>query len=100
MNLHAKAFSYSMEPCVRILCVRAGTVELRVGRPLLLFFGAPRESCFFSAGLNSVMQDHARACAHACARTTSHSNGVVDAFLKVCMDYLVFLENGTLSLFV
>lgn len=66
MNLHAKAFSYSMEPCVRILCVRAGTVELRVGRPLLLFFGAPRESCFFSAGLNSVMQDHARACAHAC----------------------------------
>lgn len=73
MNLHAKAFSYSMEPCVRILCVRAGRVELRVGCPLLLFFCAPRESCFFSAGLDSVMQElthaRARACVHARVRS-------------------------------
>lgn len=69
MNLHAKAFSYSMEPCVRILCVRAGRVELRVGCPLLLFFCAPRESCFFSAGLDTVMQE----LTHVCVRASVHA---------------------------
>lgn len=62
MNLHAKALSYSMEPCVRILCVRAGRVELRVGCPL--FFCAPGESCVFSAGLDSAMQDHTHVCVY------------------------------------
>lgn len=73
MNLHAKAFSYSMEPCVRILCVRAGRVELRVGCPLLLFFCAPRESCFFSAGLDSVMQELTRVCVHARVRSLNQT---------------------------
>lgn len=98
MNLHAKAFSYSMEPCVRILCVRAGRVELRVGRPLLLFFCAPRENCFSSAGLDSVMQDHTRA--HARGRMRVRRLNQMEWWMHACVMWCYWKTAHIISLCV